>query len=217
MNTSKRLIVSIKLIECILAMYSSMMTFLNELFQRLFTNSIAPIYEEEKIDAVPSRFHVLRFFPRWNQKVLYHRKLYEMIALLICLFLSTYSTESDLTFLRSFNSTSVYREVEHGTIVIKSGTVRYFELELTSFSMYRSIFCGVGYAHATDRLWQIFIRFVTANGRMSEFFGRGENDVNLESDKMVRKMDSCCLYSYNVLMISSHFIRLTQRCTILKK
>lgn len=62
--------------------------------------------------------------------------------------------------------------------------------------MYRSIFCGVGYAHATDRLWQIFIRFVTANGRMSEFFGRGENDVNLESDKMVRKMHSYFLYSY---------------------
>lgn len=49
-----------------------------------------------------------------------------MISLLVLFLLYTaYSAESELVFLRSFNDTSVYRELEHGTIVIKNGSVRY--------------------------------------------------------------------------------------------
>jgi acyl-homoserine lactone acylase PvdQ len=50
------------------------------------------------------------------------------------------------------------------------------------------VFTAVGWAHGVDRLWQIFIRFSTANGRLSEFLGRGQNDANLESDILAYKL-----------------------------
>lgn len=39
-----------------------------------------------------------------------------------------------------------------------------------------------GYAHGQDRLFQIFLRLATANGRLSEFLGPGTNDANVDSD-----------------------------------
>ena len=47
------------------------------------------------------------------------------------------------------------------------------------------VYFGLGYAHAQDRLWQMAVLRRTAQGRLSEIFGRR----TLESDLFVRRLD----------------------------
>ncbi|MCK8462312.1 penicillin acylase family protein [Aliiroseovarius sp. S1339] len=50
------------------------------------------------------------------------------------------------------------------------------------------VFFGLGYAHAQDRLWQMMVMRRTAQGRLSELFGRR----TLQVDELMRRLD---LYS----------------------
>ncbi|WP_323769159.1 penicillin acylase family protein [Antarctobacter sp.] len=49
----------------------------------------------------------------------------------------------------------------------------------------RDAFFGLGYAHAQDRLWQMMVLRRTAQGRLSEIFGRR----TLRTDTLLRRMD----------------------------
>ncbi len=49
----------------------------------------------------------------------------------------------------------------------------------------RDAFFGLGYAHAQDRLWQMTLMRRTAQGRLSEIFGRR----TLETDTLLRRFD----------------------------
>ncbi|SLN28308.1 Acyl-homoserine lactone acylase QuiP precursor [Roseivivax jejudonensis] len=49
----------------------------------------------------------------------------------------------------------------------------------------RDAFFGLGYAHAQDRLWQMMILRRTAQGRLSELFGRR----TVETDTLIRRLD----------------------------
>nr|MDJ0823802.1 penicillin acylase family protein [Paracoccaceae bacterium] len=49
----------------------------------------------------------------------------------------------------------------------------------------RDAFFGLGYAHAQDRLWQMTLLRRTAQGRLSEVFGRR----TLETDTLLRRLD----------------------------
>ena len=84
--------------------------------------------------------------------------------------LTLFSSAKDVTLVRVFGEeTTLSRENEYGTPVIQG------------FDSLETTFQAVGYAHAEDRLWQIFLRFVSTNGRMAEFFG--SDDENIENDK----------------------------------
>ncbi|MDE9448936.1 penicillin acylase family protein [Aliiroseovarius sp. Z3] len=47
------------------------------------------------------------------------------------------------------------------------------------------VFFGLGYAHAQDRLWQMMVMRRTAQGRLSEMFGRR----TLQVDELMRRLD----------------------------
>ncbi|WP_238366220.1 penicillin acylase family protein [Mesobacterium pallidum] len=47
------------------------------------------------------------------------------------------------------------------------------------------VFFGLGYAHATDRLWQMIVLRRTVQGRLSEVFGTR----TVETDKLLRRLD----------------------------
>ncbi|ETW13096.1 penicillin amidase [Roseivivax marinus] len=49
----------------------------------------------------------------------------------------------------------------------------------------RDAYFGLGYAHAQDRLWQMMLLRRTAQGRLSELFGRR----TLETDSLIRRLD----------------------------
>ncbi|KUF12338.1 penicillin acylase family protein [Pseudoponticoccus marisrubri] len=49
----------------------------------------------------------------------------------------------------------------------------------------RDAFFGLGYAHAQDRLWQMMLLRRTAQGRLSEMFGR----ATVETDTLLRRLD----------------------------
>ena len=59
-----------------------------------------------------------------------------------------------------------------------------FEVNSSLYNTFESM----GYAIATDRLWQIELYRRTARGRLAEIFGAGEEDGILASDKMMRTM-----------------------------
>ncbi|ANT59203.1 penicillin acylase [Salipiger sp. CCB-MM3] len=49
----------------------------------------------------------------------------------------------------------------------------------------RDVYFGLGYAHAQDRLWQMMMLRRTAQGRLSELFGRR----TVETDTLMRRLD----------------------------
>ncbi|ETX13883.1 penicillin acylase [Roseivivax halodurans JCM 10272] len=49
----------------------------------------------------------------------------------------------------------------------------------------RDVFFGLGYTHAQDRLWQMMLMRRTAQGRLSELFGRR----TVETDSLIRRLD----------------------------
>lgn len=51
---------------------------------------------------------------------------------------------------------------------------------------FEDIFKAVGYAVATDRLWQMELYRRQARGKLSEIFGRGTDDTYLETDSFMR-------------------------------
>ena len=49
----------------------------------------------------------------------------------------------------------------------------------------KDVFYGLGFAHAQDRLWQMMMMRRTAQGRLSELFGR----ATLDTDSFIRRLD----------------------------
>lgn len=49
----------------------------------------------------------------------------------------------------------------------------------------QDVFFGLGYAHAQDRLWQMFVMRRTVQGRLSEVFGADTLDI----DRLLRRLD----------------------------
>jgi hypothetical protein len=74
-----------------------------------------------------------------------------------------------LHFVRDFGGSSLFRDAAYGSAVVLGGKSE-------------DVFRAVGYAHASDRLFQIWLRIITANGRLAEFFGAGASRKNVESD-----------------------------------
>lgn len=58
------------------------------------------------------------------------------------------------------------------------------------------VFFGLGYAHAQDRLWQMFVMRRTVQGRLSEVFG----ERTLEVDRLLRRLD---LYTLSQRSVSA--------------
>ncbi|MCP9482095.1 penicillin acylase family protein [Shimia sp. CNT1-13L.2] len=64
----------------------------------------------------------------------------------------------------------------------------------------RDAFFALGYAHAQDRLWQMMILRRTAQGRLSELFGRS----TLNTDTLIRRLD---IYPLSVQSVSAQDAR----------
>ena len=61
------------------------------------------------------------------------------------------------------------------------------------------VFYGLGFAHAQDRLWQMLMTRRTAQGRLSELFGRR----TLEIDEVLRRLDLYRLSSVSVAALDA--------------
>jgi acyl-homoserine lactone acylase PvdQ len=76
--------------------------------------------------------------------------------------------------VRRFGNARLERDPAYGTPLILGGA-------------FEEVWQAVGYAHAEDRLYQTFLRLATANGRMAEFYGAGNNQANVLSDAATRR------------------------------
>ena len=78
------------------------------------------------------------------------------------------------TSSKHFGAAELLRDPAFGVPIVIGGT-------------YEEVWAAVGYAHAMDRLFQIFLRLITANGRLAEFYGAGTNSANVQSDFAARR------------------------------
>jgi hypothetical protein len=75
---------------------------------------------------------------------------------------------------RDFGSARLRHDPEFGVPLILGGS-------------FEEVWRAVGYTHASARLYQIFLRLVTANGRLAEFYGPGNNRANVNADVSARQ------------------------------
>ena len=101
------------------------------------------------------------------------------ISLLIFAFLQQPLYSGKLNINRDYNSVTIVRD-EYGIPSIKSKT-------------FRDTLYGLGFAQGTDRLWQIFIRKLAVEGRLSEVLG----EKTVEVDKMMRTLSFYRYAEYN--------------------
>ena len=89
---------------------------------------------------------------------------------------------------KQFGSVCLHRDDAFGVPLALDCDGSHPDLSATSLG---DTFEAIGYAQAEDRLFQLFLRLSAANGRLSEFAGAGEMDLNIEADKATwRKMMS---------------------------
>jgi len=88
------------------------------------------------------------------------------------------------TEFKRFGNVCLYRDSSFGVPLVLDCEISHPQSSNENeASTLADSFEAIGYAQAEDRLFQLFLRLSTANGRLSEFLGAGSGDINIESDK----------------------------------